>query len=131
MKVSTIDGKKYVWKINGEEVVLDRRNRSSLHVEARAILREKFPTLQILEEVSIEVRRGKTLYLDFYIPVRRLAIEVHGEQHFAYSSFFHKSAQDFMQQKKNDGDKAEFCEINGIDLIILPFNQVKEWANLL
>lgn len=128
MKVRGLDGYKYDWKFNGEEVNIDKRSRSGLHLEARSLLKTKFPTQMLLEEVPIEVRRGKTLFLDFYIPMRQLAIEVHGQQHYSYSTLFHRNQQDFMQQQKNDRDKAEWCEINGIDLIILPYNELETWG---
>lgn len=131
MKVKTLEGYSVDWKVNGKEVNLDKRDRSNLHIQARKILRAKYATLQILEEVPIPIRQGKTLYLDFYIPVKKLAIEVHGEQHYAYSSFFHKSPQDFIQQRKNDSDKLEWAEINGLTVKILPFDKVEEWENIL
>ncbi len=130
MKVRTIDGQSYKWQIKGEEVNLDRRDRSALHISARSIIRDKYPTHMLVEEVPITVRKGKTLYFDFYMPLKMLAIEVHGEQHYIYSAFFHKSPKDFLRQKKNDMDKQEWCDINGINLIVLPFNQQEEWGNL-
>jgi hypothetical protein len=53
------------------------------------MLHEKFPTLQILEEVSIPLRSKETLYLDFYIPLIKKCIEVHGEQHYKFVPFYH------------------------------------------
>ena len=119
------------WKINGTEVCLDKRDRSNLHIVARRLLKEAYPTLQVLEETSIPIRKNKTLFLDFYLPIRRLAIEVQGEQHFKFTSVFHKSPQDFIQQQKNDSNKQEWCEINGLELRILRFDDQKNWADLI
>jgi len=131
MLVIDLDGNKSDWKIKGREVVLDHRHTSFLHKSARTILKSRFPTMQILEEVPIKVRKKQTLYLDFYIPLIKLAIEVHGEQHFSINSKYHNSRHDFIRQIQRDNDKMEWCEINGIKLIVLAYNNQKEWEELL
>ena len=98
-----------------------------LHIQAREILYELFPTMQILEEVPIKTRPNQNQFLDFYINKIKLAVEVHGQQHYKFNSLFHASAQDFLKQKKMDQDKKEWCELNNITYIELPFNEVKEW----
>lgn len=127
MFVEDLDGNTYQWKMNGREIVVDKRPRSSLHVKAREILKNKFPTMQLLEEVSFKVKPRQTLYLDFFLPLIKVAVEVHGEQHFKFNSMYHSSANDFLQQKKNDRDKSQWCEINGIELVILSYNTVDKW----
>lgn len=129
MFVEDLEGNVSQWKARGKEVVQDRRPRSGLHKKARDLIKERFPTLLVLEEVSLKPRPRVTLYLDFYLPLRKLAIEVHGEQHYKFSSLFHSSALDFMNQKKNDRDKADWCDINGIELIVLPYNE--DWSESL
>jgi len=129
MKVKDLRGNIAIWKINGDIVnANDKRSRSKLHIEARKILYELFPTMQILEEVQIKPRGSKTQYLDFYINQIKLAIEVHGQQHYKFNTMFHASAQDFLNQRKNDIDKQEWCEVNNITYIELPYNEkVEEW----
>ena len=127
MQVINLDGVESKWKMGGKEVNNDRRPRSSLHKAAREILKSRFPTFQILEEVSVPIRKGKTLYFDFYLPLRKLAIEVHGEQHYAFNSLFHSSRQDFLRQKSNDRDKAEWCKLNGIELVVFSHDQQGTW----
>ena len=131
MFVEDLDGNTRNWKVKGKEVTLDKRPRSGLHKAAREIIKNRFPTLLVLEEVPIQPRPRQTLYLDFYMPLRKLAIEVHGQQHYKFSSLFHSSASEFLQQKKNDRDKAEWCYINDIELIIMPFDKQDEWGDLL
>lgn len=128
MNIIDLDGKVFEWKPRGREYLFNS-NSSGLHDKARDVLNNRFPTIRILEEVSIPVRRGKTLFLDFYIPMKRVAVEVHGSQHFSYSSMFHKTRADFMRQKRNDREKAEWCELNGINLIVLKFDEEKDWVN--
>ena len=58
-----------------------------------------------MEEVPVQLRRGKTVYLDFYINTIKLVIEVHGAQHYKYNTLYHSNAQDFVNQRKRDADK--------------------------
>jgi len=123
MNVRNLNGDRCSWKLKGEVVAAnDPRSRSKLHLRAREILYELFPTIQILEEVPVRPR-DKTQYLDFYINKIKLAVEVHGQQHYKFNSLFHASAQDFLNQRKRDIDKQEWCEINNITYIELPFNE--------
>lgn len=131
MKVKDLYGNTSNWKLKGDIVsASDSRRRSQLHVNARKILYDLFPTIQILEEVPINPRPGKTQFLDFYINKIKLAVEVHGQQHYKFNTMFHVSAQDFINQRKNDADKKEWCELNNITYIELPYNEKEEeWLN--
>lgn len=127
MKVKDLYGNASNWKLKGDIVsASDSRRRSQLHVNARKILYDLFPTIQILEEVPINARPGKTQYLDFYINKIKLAVEVHGQQHYKFNTMFHASAQDFINQRKNDADKKDWCELNNITYIELPYNEKEE-----
>ncbi len=79
-----------------------------------------------IEEVAIDVKRGQTLFLDFYIPQMKTAVEVHGEQHFKYNSHFYSSKDAFIKSKQRDRMKQEWCEKNGITLLELNYDETKE-----
>ncbi len=129
MKIVNLDNEIVNWK-TGHSETLGRLTRSDLHLKARQLLHEIFPTSRILEEVPIPVRAKQTLYADFYLPLRRLIIEIHGEQHYKFTPFFHKSPQHFLKQKRRDKDKEEWCLKNGIDIVILSYNEdLNEWRN--
>lgn len=131
MLVSDLQGVEANWNMGGKEVTTDARATSSLHKAARVILKKRFPTLQILEEVKIRIKRGKILYLDFYLPLRKLAIEVNGEQHYTYSSHFHTNRVGFLNSKRNDRQKTEWCDLNGIDLLVFRFDEQDTWGDQL
>lgn len=104
---------------------------SKYHKRARALLKSLYPTARIYEETPIDID-GKQLYLDFYLPAIKLAIEVHGEQHYKYNSFFFNSKLEFAKAQKNDRDKKEWCKNNNITLIELPYNlKDEEWTILI
>jgi hypothetical protein len=105
-------------------------NKSSLHLQARKLIVHQYPTLQILEEVPIPLRKSETLYLDFYLPLIKTCIEVHGEQHFKFVSFYHNNILNFLKAKKRDQEKQEWCEKNDIKYISLAYNEsIAEWED--
>lgn len=134
MKTKNLDGEISFWKLTGHIVndSNDRAARSKLHLETRRMLKINFPTLIILEEVPIHLHKNEISYLDFYLPLKKLAIEVNGEQHFKFIPFFHGTTMSFIKSKKKDNDKKEWCNINGIKLIEFNFNEsIDEWKNKL
>jgi hypothetical protein len=90
--------------------------------------------LRILEEVKLpgstaRYRKG-VLYLDFYIPQIKRAFEVHGQQHYEFTPFFHKAPSDFVLAKGKDQDKIDWCELNSISLVALKYSDSDDyWRN--
>lgn len=129
-QIIDLDGQIHNWNLSGGIAHGKVSKKSELHLLARNLIRECFPTLQILEEVPITLRRSETLYLDFYLPLNRKCIEVHGEQHYKFVAFFHVNPMGFAKHKKRDIEKKEWCHINGIDYVELPYNENLElWKN--
>lgn len=65
---------------------------------------------------------GKNLELDGYNSSLKLAFEYNGSQHYFYNPYYHKSKEDFENQKKRDVLKQQLCEKNGIKLIVIPYD---------
>ena len=127
MKVRDLEDNIHNWKLHGHVVrANDQRPRSKLHLLARDILVDLFPTVQILEEVAAPITRRETLFFDFYINTIKMVVEVHGQQHYKFNTLFHTSAQDFANQKKRDLRKRDWCEYNNITYVELPYNESKE-----
>ena len=64
----------------------------------------------------------------FYLPDYNTCIEYNGEQHYDWKDYyFSKSISDderkrlFEEQKKHDNIKKEYCENNGIKLLVIPY----------
>ena len=131
MNIIDLEGNFHKWSLKGYIAKGHLSNKSSLHLAARDLIKEKFPTFQILEEVPIPVRKSETLYLDFYLPLSKICIEVHGEQHYEFNPFFHGNRLNFFKHKKRDKDKKEWCNLNGIKVIELPYNKKSEWNEIL
>lgn len=131
MNVTGINGKQYVWNLSKYDVKKNNtRARSKFHLRARDLLNEIFHSYRILEEVklpgSTALHRKGVLYLDFYIPQIKRAFEVHGQQHYEYTPFFHKTKADFIVAKAKDEDKIEWCKLNGIQITVLKYSDSKE-----
>lgn len=130
MKVIDFNGNTCNWPPTGKQVAKnDRRPRSEYHLRARELLRSKYPTQAILEEVPLP---GTGLFLDFYIPSAKLAIEVQGQQHTNYTPHFHGSKFGFEKSKQRDTKKKEWCDMNNISLIEFEYNKEdNEWQEKL
>lgn len=132
MKIIDLDGNIHTWHLTGHIAKGKLTNKSSFHLMARKLITSTFPTLQILEEVSIPLRKSETLYLDFYLPLPKICIEVHGEQHFKFVPFYHNTILSFLKSQKRDKEKTEWCEKNNIRQIILAYNESEsEWKEKL
>ena len=119
MNIQTLDGESKKWIIN----TINSDNKSDLHKNAAVLIRNVFPTTTIKEEVQIEVKRNKYLYLDFYLPLLKVGIEIDGQQHSKYTNFLSKNPLNFIKQKINDNLKNEWCKLNEIILIRLNYDE--------
>jgi|TARA_Y100000401_G_scaffold102462_1_gene92797 hypothetical protein len=127
LKVVGLNGREYNLNLQKYDVKAnDKRKRSKHHVRARKLIKEVYHSYRILEEVklpgSTSTHKRSVLYLDFFIPNIRKAVEVHGRQHYEYTPFFHKSKADFILAKARDEDKIEWCELNNIEIVTLKYS---------
>lgn len=130
MQVIDLDGNTSNWSIGGLSSNKPV-NKSSYHLTARDLVSKIYPTMQVLEEVPISIRRSETLYLDFYIPLIKKCIEVHGEQHYKFIPHYHANKLAFLKAQKRDKDKQEWCRINNIEYIELSYESPEKWEEIL
>jgi hypothetical protein len=123
MKVIGLDNKEHKLKLTPN--CNKTENRSDLHLYARLVLKEIYPFDTISEEVEVPGSDG--LRFDFVLPLRKIVLEVQGQQHYNYIRHFHQSAVGFLASKKRDQQKREFCEINKLTLIELKYNERDNW----
>ncbi len=130
MNVRDIHGNLSNWSIVGH-TTNSIQHKSSYHLNARSVLKKKYPTMQILEEVPIFPAKSQTMYLDFYIPMIKTCVEVHGEQHYSFTPHYHRDNLAFVKAQKRDKIKKEWCEINNIKYIELAYNEQDRWEELI
>ena len=132
MIVTGFDGREKEWKLSRKSKAKKGR-QSNLHKRTRLILRDLFRRDIILEEVSLPgsntITRPSILFADFFIPSRNLMVEVHGRQHYEFVDFYHKTKRGFYKSQARDRDKISWCELNGVDIIILKYTgNDDEWT---
>lgn len=120
MRVKTLKGKECNWT---PEDSSKGSRASAPHKRARALLATLFPLDRRLEEVKLP---GGRLRCDFYLPTRKMMVEVHGEQHYEHTAFFHGHPLNFLKSKSRDTDKRKWAEVNGIDYVELPHDEPDE-----
>ena len=132
MNIVDLDGNNIQWHLTGYISKGKLNNKSSYHLSARDLIGISFPTFQILEEVSIPLRKNETLYLDFYLQLLKLAVEVHGQQHYEFVPFYHSNRMNFFKAQKRDLEKKEWCDLNSIKYIEFPYNEtIEQWTKRL
>jgi hypothetical protein len=114
----------------------DSRPRSKFHLRARAILHRKYAGYLIYEEVKLPGSRNpalkSALFLDFFIPRLDIAVEVHGQQHYEYNTYFHKDKVGWRAHLKRDSLKEQWCELNALNLYVFKFSDTDEdWESQL
>lgn len=57
---------------------------------------------------------GHYLPYDIYLPNYNIFIEIHGEQHYIFKKYFHKTKKGFKYCKKLDKIKMEYAKKNGV-----------------
>jgi len=131
MKVIGLNNKEY--SISLDKYIKNKSNlkKSSLHLKARELLIDCYPSYSIYEEIklpgSTNPKNKSALFLDFFIPAIKIGFEIHGKQHFEFTPYFHKDKLGFLNHKYRDNLKVEWCEKNDIKLVILKYNEVDLW----
>ncbi len=130
MKIIGLDDKEYKWTL--ESAKRSDEAKSNLHLRARTLLKSIFPYDKIHEEVTLpgskRTNRSSLLYADFFLPLRKLIVEVNGSQHDTYSHFFFKNKLAFYKAKARDSDKKLWCEKNEIGIVYLNHDEDdQEW----
>ena len=130
MIVYDLNDKEYKWNLVGYQASSgDSRPRSELHLKVRKLIKQVWPVPPLLEEVPLP---GCRLFADFFIPSIKVMVEAHGRQHFEYVHHFHGRMKNFLESKKRDLLKKQWCEHNKINLIICAHNEEEyEWRRRL
>ena len=128
MKFKGFDGQEYPLTF------IDKKRGivSKYHEKARLLLKELYPFDKIYEEIGLpgsRTEKNKQLFVDFFIPSRRIIVEVQGEQHEKFNSFHYSNKLDFYKAKNRDQTKKIWCELNRITLIELKYDDTDNWRD--
>lgn len=132
MLVKTLEEKEYKWNIPERCFKVSKRKVSKPHERTRELLQELYPSCKICEEVPVRISRTKKLHLDFFIPTLKMAVEIHGEQHYKFNVHFHRDLKAFLEARANDIKKKEWCELNDIKHVALYHRDTEEiWTQII
>ena len=137
MKILGLNNREYKLNFQKYKVKNDSEvKKSKYHLLARNLIKEIYGNYLLLEEVKLpgikEPGVKSSLFLDFLLPSVMIGVEVHGQQHYEYSHFFHKTKIGFYNSKRRDVLKQEWCDLNSIELIHLKYSDTKEeWTKQL
>ncbi len=87
------------------------------------ILKKDIPHYAIIPQKKIKIGFHKNLFIDYYIPVLKLAFEFDGRQHSEYVPYYHQDIAGFMRSKLCDEAKNKWCVDNGVDMIRVNYNE--------
>ena len=95
--------------------------RSKLSAKIWDMLWEIFPHNVIFGE-HYKFYKGTRLYFDFLIKEYNILIEVQGRQHYEFIPHFHEDRNDFLESKKRDNLKREYCQKKDFTLVEIRFD---------
>jgi len=98
--------------------------------QVRELTQSLFPYCTIFPEYFVKFK-GQTLYFDFYLKELNILIEVQGAQHYEYNKHFHGNREGFVSSKRRDNLKKEYCELERMALVIIPYNEKVDKKKLL
>lgn len=88
-------------------------HESNLATQLKSYFKENYDAL--LEYCAVRnPNTGKWLRFDIFIPQYNAFIEVHGQQHYEFIEWFHKSKDKFVKSKYLDALKKQFASQMGI-----------------
>jgi len=94
----------------------NRSNISSGQAKLARLIQHILGNPEVLLEVTwkwLVSNKGQNLFVDIYIPEYKLCIEYQGQQHYFYPNRFHKTYEDFLDQRRRDKIKRELLKKHG------------------
>lgn len=81
-------------------------------------------------EKFLSSKELKNYRFDFYLPSKNVAIEFNGKQHYTAMEFF-GGEEGFQKTISRDKNKANFCEENNIELLVISYDQIDSIESIL
>lgn len=72
-----------------------------------------------------DLKDKKKLSYDFYLPEKRILVELNGGQHYRYIPFYHFGTHTFLVQKHHDWLKRKYAEDHNFTLVVIPYWEFK------
>ena len=98
---------------------------SYIATQVHAILIKLFPSnpfKQVFCEHYVKYK-GQKLFFDFYIKNLDVFVEVQGRQHTSFVKHFHKTRQEFLNQRNRDNMKRVWAEEAEVSLVRFNYDE--------
>lgn len=120
MRLLTINGRPNFKNVSDRQINWNGKSKSLFQEEVKKYLHPHWNKCIVYEEFPVY---GTRYTLDFFNATKKVAIEVQGTQHTKFVKYFQRTEFDYLKQLKIDEFKRKFCEMNGIDLIEIFYNE--------
>jgi hypothetical protein len=112
-----------IYMFKGQTRPLENKSESSGEIECRRFLETIFqsPFPKARPDFLKNPVTGNNLEIDCFNKALKLGVEYNGQQHYKFTSFFHKNVEASTNQKYRDELKRRMCQENGINLIEVPY----------
>ncbi len=114
MKFYNINGNPVYKNIEKFRIDWDKKSKSKIQGRVKEFLRPFWERFICYEEM---VLAGSRLSLDIVNMTKKIAVEVHGEQHTQFVPFFHRKREGLTDQIERDERTKKWCEQNDIKLV--------------
>ena len=117
MRLLNVNGRLVNKNVQKHRIKWDDKSASKVQFRAKQFFKEYWKSHVVYEEFPVY---GTRLRVDLINFTKKIAIEVHGQQHFKFNKFFHSNSRiKFFQSMKRDWEKTEWLELNDIKLVEL------------
>lgn len=114
MKWKTLNGREKYKNISDRKIDWEKKSRSNIQFEVKQFLKKFWYYDLVYEEMPVV---GTKMSLDIVNITKKVAIEVHGKQHGKFVPFFHGNRNSYRRQIERDGQKEEWCILNGLKYV--------------
>lgn len=115
MRLYNIRGRLVNKNVEKHRIRWDEKSRSNIQFQVKQFLKPFWLGHVVYEEFPVYGSRLKVDIINF---TRRIAIEVHGDQHFKFNKFFHNNRRAvWLDSVNRDGQKLEWLARNEITVI--------------
>lgn len=117
MRLFNINGKLTNKNVSKYKIDWDGASASNLQFNAKQFFKFYWQNHVVYEEFPVY---GTRLRVDIINFTKKIAVEVHGQQHFQFNKFFHNNSRaKYLDSIKRDWEKTEWLELNKVKLIEL------------
>lgn len=122
MKLLNVYGKPVSKNVAKFKIDWDAPSLSKIQFKTKQFLKNYWKNHVVYEEFPVY---GSLLKVDLLNATRKIAVEVHGPQHSAFSKFFHNESRlNYLKSIKRDVQKENWLETNGFFLVEIYHDEV-------